>query len=98
KSILNTLPTPDEGARTIRTGRARMEGSTTEVPVRVTVGGAGVSTKLHFREEDNQWRVFAISASFPDGEKTLDFEIPNTPGERVDPLKALVGTKFELSG
>ncbi len=98
KSAVKGLPTPDKSTRAIRTGRAQREGSTTEVPVKVTVGGQSVSTKLHFLEEESEWRVFAISATFPDGEKTLNFEAAFSPGERVDPLKALVGNEIELTG
>lgn len=97
-SAIKDLPTPDKSKRAVRAGRTRSEGSTAEVPVKVMVGGKAVDTKLHFRKEEDEWRVFGISATFPDGEKTIDFEVPFVPGEKVDPLLALVGKEVELTG
>jgi thiol-disulfide isomerase/thioredoxin len=98
QSAIKDLPKPDKSKRAVRAGRTRSEGSTAEVPVKVTAGGKTVETKLHFRQEDKEWRVFAISATFPDGEKTINFEVAGGPAERVDPLLALVGKEIELTG
>ncbi|TWT78506.1 Thiol-disulfide oxidoreductase ResA [Posidoniimonas polymericola] len=97
KSPLTGLPKPDEHTRAIRVGRVRVEGGTAEAPVVVRAGGAFHKTKLHFRQEGQGWRVFAISAEFPDGEKTIDFESPPAAGGE-DPLLALVGKELDVHG
>jgi thiol-disulfide isomerase/thioredoxin len=68
-----------------------------EVPVLVRAGGAVHKTKLHLRYEDEQWQVFALSATYPDGEKSINFEAEAVVQE-VDPLVALVGKPIELQG
>lgn len=96
-SPLKLLPKPDEGTGSIRTGRVKVSGESGDVTVRVRAGGNPVTTKLHFRREADQWRVFAISATFPDGERTINFEVAGAE-ENVDPLLAMVGKPFDLSG
>lgn len=97
KSPLDALPAPEEGNRTIRVGRAKMEGKVATVPVQVRAAGAMHKTKVHLREEEGEWLVFAISAAYPDGEKTFNFEAP--PGkEGGSPLEGLVGQPFALAG
>ena len=49
----------------------------------------------HFRREADEWRVFAISATFPDGERTINFEVAGGE-EKVDPLLAMVGRRVEV--
>jgi thiol-disulfide isomerase/thioredoxin len=98
QSAIKALPKPDEAKKSIRPGRARAEGSTAEVAVKVTAGGKSVNTKLHFRQEEDEWKVFAISASFPDGEKTINFEAAGAGERKADPLLALVGQEIQLSG
>ena len=76
KSPLADLPSPDAGNRSIHVGAANIDGSVAEVPVQVRAGGTTHQTKLHLRQEGDQWRIFAISATYPDGEKSLNFEAP----------------------
>lgn len=96
KSPLEGLPEPDEHRRAIRLGKVKIEDNTAEAPVRVRAGGNYHKTKLHLRWESDQWRVFAISATFPDGEQTVSFETP--AGEAADPLAGLVGQPLMLQG
>lgn len=67
--------------------------------MKVRAGGALVSTTLHLRLEEDQWRVFAISARMADGQNTINFEsAPDSEERAEDPLLAMVGEKFELQG
>ena len=97
KSPLALLPTPDEGNRTIRVGRPSIDGKVAEVPVQVRAGGGLHKTKVHLRQEEGDWLVFALSAVYPEGEKSLNFETPPAKegGSRLD---ALVGQPFPLMG
>jgi thiol-disulfide isomerase/thioredoxin len=97
KSPLSGLPEPEWGERTIRTGNVRVDGSLAEIPVFVRAAGRMHKTKLHLRQEDDQWVVFALSATYPDGEKSINFEIAGGVAD-VDPLQAMVGKDFELEG
>ncbi|MEX2307707.1 MAG: redoxin family protein [Pirellulales bacterium] len=97
KSPLAGLPEPESGDRTIRTGKVRIEGAVAEIPVFVRAGGRMHKTKLHLRREGDQWVVFALSAMYPDGEKSINFEIAGGVAN-VDPLLAIVGKTFELEG
>lgn len=97
-SPVKMLPKPDRGKRTLRPGEVLVDGDTAEVPMRVKAGGKMHDTKLHFRNEEDVWRVFAISATFPDGEKTINFEAPATPQRRENPLEKLVGQEASLQG
>jgi thiol-disulfide isomerase/thioredoxin len=74
-----------------------VEGDVAEIPVFVRAGGRMHKTKLHLRREVDQWVVFALSATYPDGEKSINFEIAGGV-ENVDPLQAIVGKPFELAG
>lgn len=96
-SPLMALPKPDEHSRAIRVGKVKVTDGAAEAPVVVRAGGAFHKTKLHFRQEERGWRVFAISAEFPDGEKTIDFESAPVAGGQ-DPLVALVGKELEVHG
>jgi thiol-disulfide isomerase/thioredoxin len=97
KSSLPYLPRPAEGAKAIRVGRPRFDGSMAEVPVLVEAGDQLHQTRLHLRMDDD-WRIFALSAVYPDGEKSLDFEaIVATAGDE-DPLKKLVGKSLVVEG
>ena len=99
KSALPALPTPDEAATAIKTGKVKLDGQVAEVPVQVRVGGKMQKTTLHFRNEADGWRVFAISAKLGDDEKTISFETPMGPPEKQeDPLVALVGKPVQLEG
>jgi thiol-disulfide isomerase/thioredoxin len=97
KSPLAGLPQPEPGDRTIRTGKVHVEGDVAEIPVFVRAGGRMHKTKLHLRREADQWVVFALSATYPDGEKSINFEIAGGL-DNVDPLQAIVGKKLELEG
>jgi len=98
-SPLKLLPSPDKKSRSIRTGRVEIENDEACIAVRVRVAGKQAKTKLHFRLEEDSWRVFAISATLPDGEKTINFEMASQgPAERVDPLQALVGKPMPITG
>jgi thiol-disulfide isomerase/thioredoxin len=97
KSPLVGLPKPEEGERTIRTGRVNVDGDVAEVPVFVRAGGHTHKTKLHLRREAESWVVFALSAEYPDGEKSINFEIAGA-AENTDPLRALVGNAIQLEG
>jgi thiol-disulfide isomerase/thioredoxin len=55
-------------------------------------------TKLHLRKEGNQWRVFALSATYPDGDKSINFEAAVAVEADVDPLRSLVGKPLALEG
>lgn len=94
------LPTPESGSRTIRVGRVKLEGTLAEVPVQVRADGTLHRTKLHLRREEDVWCVFALSATYPDGERSINFEaeIAKQQDAKVDPLAALVGKPLELSG
>ncbi len=96
---LDGLPEPEEGKRAIRVGRAKLQGSLAEVPVRVRAGGQLHNTWLHLRLEDDQWRVFALSATYPDGERSVNFEADVKRGSGgPDRLQTLVGSAIRLSG
>jgi thiol-disulfide isomerase/thioredoxin len=97
-SLLADLPRPDSGSRAIRVGRAAIEGEVAEVSVQVRADRRTHKTKLHLRREGDQWRVFAISAAYPDGEKSIDFEADAEPAEAGDTLESLVGKPFDLEG
>ncbi len=97
KSPLAQLPSPTKGSSSIRPGKVKFEGSVAEIPVRVRAGGKFHRTKVHLRLEDEQWRIFAISATYPEGEKSIDFEAEPAPAGG-NPLESLVGKSMELSG
>lgn len=98
-SPLGKLPKPDAGSRAIKVSRPEIKGEHANVPVKVRAGGALANTTLHLRVEDDQWRVFGISATTPQGEQTIDFEAAMDANEpERDPLLDLVGEKFELQG
>ena len=61
-------------------------------------GGAAHKTKLHLRKEGEQWRVFAISATYPDGEKSINFEAAQVLQQDADPLQAMLGKTINLEG
>lgn len=97
-SPLAKLPQPAERGRSITVGDAAIEGSVAEVPVRVRVGRDTHKTKLHLRLEEDGWHVFALSAEYPDGEKSINFEAEMAgPGERAS-LEALVGQPLRMIG
>jgi thiol-disulfide isomerase/thioredoxin len=98
KSPLAELPSPDAGNHSIRVGAATVDGAVAEVPVQVRAGGKTHQTKLHLRQEGDQWRVFALSATYPDGEKSLNFEAAPGPQQQGDPLQAILGKPISLEG
>jgi thiol-disulfide isomerase/thioredoxin len=97
QSPLAGLPQPQTGKNAIKVGSVAVDGQVAEIPVLVRAGGAVHKTKLHLRLEDDQWQVFAISATYPDGEKSINFEAAAAV-ENVDPLLALVGKPIDLQG
>jgi thiol-disulfide isomerase/thioredoxin len=98
KSVLASLPSPDEDARALRIGRPKIVRTQAEVPVQVRFDGKYQKTLLHLRSEDDAWRVFALSVVVGKDEQTISFETPLLTGERQDPLVALIGQKMELEG
>lgn len=99
KSPLTALPSPDAGARSIRLGKAKIDGAQAEVPVVVRAGGATQKTLLHLRYEDDQWRVFALSAAVQDSEATVNFEVDaSAPAPKKESVESLVGKEIELQG
>jgi len=97
KSPLTILPQPQPGDTAIKLGTAKLDGTVAEIPVFVRAGGTLHKTKLHLRDEDG-WRVFALSATYPDGEKSINFEAaPVLPGS-ADALQAIVGKTIDLAG
>ena len=98
KSPVTKLPAPEEGDRAIRVGRPKITNDElAEVPVQVKAAGTLHKTKLLFRKEDDQWRIFAMSATYPSGEVSIDFEV-EPAAEGTDPLDALVGKPFQFAG
>ena len=97
-SPLGGLPQPESGNKAITPGKALLDGETAEIPVMVRAGGKVHKTKLHLRKEGDECLVFALSATYPDGEKSINFEAANVPQENVDPLQAILGQTVELSG
>ena len=97
QSPLAGLPQPQTGKNAIKVGSVAVDGQVAEIPVLVRAGGAVHKTKLHLRFEDDEWQVFAISAMYPDGEKSINFEAA-AAAENVDPLLALMGKPIDLQG
>jgi len=98
KSPLTNLPAPDEGDRSIRVGRVKLIGKVANVPVQIRAAGKTHKTKLHLRQEEDQWRIFALSATYPGGEQSINFEAEVAAEGDGDPLEALVGKPFVFSG
>jgi thiol-disulfide isomerase/thioredoxin len=97
RSPLTGLPQPQAGNTAIKVGNPKCEGDVAEIPVLVRAGGAVHKTKLHLRKDGDDWRVFAISATYPDGEKSINFEVAQALAN-VDPLLALVGKPLDIQG
>ena len=97
KSPLAVLPKPDAGNKSIRPGRIRIDGNMAELVVRVRAGGKSHKTKIHLRYEQDEWRVFAMSATYPDGEQAINFEAPVSTGKK-NSFDALVGKQLPLEG
>jgi thiol-disulfide isomerase/thioredoxin len=96
KSPLAALPTPEPGNHAIRIGHPEIDGEVAAVPVQVKASGTVHKTTLHLRHDADSWQVFALSAVYPDGEKSINFEAaPPAAGSRLD---ALVGKPFALAG
>ncbi len=99
KSPLVSLPAPEDGDRAVRVGRPKIDDQVAEIAVQVKAGGKPYKTTLHFRQEEEQWRIFAMSASEPGGTKMFDFETEAKEGASGnDSLEALVGKPFRLVG
>ena len=97
QSPLSNLPTPQQGNASIKLGAAKIDGTVAESPVVVRAGGTAHKTKLHLRK-DEDWRVFALSATYPDGEKSINFEAAPAPQQTGDPLQSIVGQPIALAG
>jgi hypothetical protein len=98
KSPLATLPAPEEGDRAIHTGRPKVEKEIAEIPVKVKSANKIHKVKLHFRKQDDEWRVFGMSAMYPEGERLINLE-SDVPAEgEAGSLEALVGKPFQFSG
>jgi thiol-disulfide isomerase/thioredoxin len=98
KSVLTSLPSPDQGAAALKVGKPKIKGTQAEVPVQVRVDGNNQKTLLHLRSEGDTWQVFALSVVLGKEEQTINFETPRPAAEKQDPLAALIGQKMELSG
>lgn len=98
KSPLASLPAPEEGDRAIRLGRPKLDGKVAEISAQVKSAGHVHKTKLHLRQEEDEWRIFAMSANYPGGEQSINFEAEVTAEGDGDPLEALVGKPFAFSG
>jgi len=98
KSALALLPKPDPGGKSIRRGRVMVDGKMAEIAVRVRAGGQLHKTKIHLRHEKDQWQVFAMSAAYPDGERSINFEAALPTGGKKDPFQELLGKKLFLEG
>jgi thiol-disulfide isomerase/thioredoxin len=96
KSALAALPTPEPGNHSIRIGHPDIDGQVAAVPVQVKAGGTTHKTTLHLREVGDQWQVFALSAVYPDGEKSINFEAAAPAA--ASRLDALIGKPFALAG
>jgi thiol-disulfide isomerase/thioredoxin len=99
QSPLVGLPQPAPGKNSVRPGEVSIDGDLAEIPVLVRAGGTLHKTKLHLRREEELWRVFALSAAYPDGEKSINFEAAvAAAAQDVDPLLALIGKPLEFEG
>ena len=92
------LPQPASAKNAIRVGKAKFDGKVAEISIHVRAAGELHKTKLHFRFETEQWRVFALSATYPEGEKSINFEGEGVTKKNASPLQSLVGKPLELSG
>jgi thiol-disulfide isomerase/thioredoxin len=97
QSPLAGLPQPQPGDTAIKVGSVKCDGDVAEIPVFVRAGGVMHKTKLHLRKDGDEWRVFALSAKYPDGEKSINFEAAQVLQD-VDPLLALVGKPLDVEG
>lgn len=95
-SYLMKLPSPDEHKRALTISKAQIDDGYAEVPVLVRVDSNKVRTKLLYRQEEGAWKVFAISAIFPDGERTINFESSGSDDKRT--LASLVGQPLPFTG
>ncbi len=100
KSPVTNLPAPEPGERAVRVGRAKVDGNLAEVTVQVRLDHKMHKTKIYLRQEDDQWRVFALSVMYPDGDKSINFEMEEAAAgdAGADPLQALVGQPFQFAG
>jgi thiol-disulfide isomerase/thioredoxin len=98
QSPLTKLPQPALGKKAIVAGRAKLDGNVAEIPVRVRASGQLHKTKLHLRYENERWAVFAISATYPEGEKSINFEAEGAMQAKAEPLEILLGKPMELAG
>lgn len=97
RSPLFGLPTPSANSKAIRVGDPVVEVDVAETPVVVRVGKEKVATTLHFHREEGQWRIAAISATLPGGERTIEFDKGAAPDD-VDPLLALLDKPLPIEG
>lgn len=98
KSFLTSLPSPDDGANALKIGKPKIVGKQAEVPVQVRFDGNFQKTLLQLRNEEDVWRVFALSVVLGKDEKTINFETPLASEKKQDPLVALMGQNLELEG
>lgn len=105
KSPLGELPSPDKPSSAIKVGKPVIDGTAATVPVQVRIGGKMQKTELQLRNDAEEWRVVAISATVGSDEKTISLEPPApgaappaAPEPLADPLAALVGKPIEVSG
>ena len=98
KSPFKTLPRPAPGSKSIALSRAQIDGDVAEIPVRVKSGGIFHRTKLHLRYEDELWQVFAMSAKYPEGEKSINFEAEILKKAAGISLAGMMGKPISMTG
>ena len=97
KSPLEFLPKLGSSDTSIRVGKVEINDSQASVQANVRVGKVSQKIKLHFRLVESDWKVYAVSATLPDGEKTLDFE-KSPASVPQNPLQAMVGKTLQFEG
>ena len=97
-SPMKQLPQPASGTRAITAGKVEIKDAVATIPVRVRAGGKLHNTTLHFRRDADHWRIFAISAVYPDGEKSINFEAEIAREEPGAGPPSMIGQPMELAG
>lgn len=98
KSPLASLPAPEEGDRAVRVGRPKIDKETAEIPAQVKSADKLHKVRLHLRKEDEQWKIFAMSAMYPEGERLVNLESELVPEGAANSLESLIGKQFQFSG
>ena len=97
-SMFKQFPAPSQGDDNLITGRIRKREDLAEVPVRIRSKDTWHTTNLYFRHEGSQWKVIGLVALSPKGDQAFNFEVEGSKPTQVDPLVALLGQPFQLTG